>query len=50
MTPDQTRQAILLLCESYAAAAVTGNQLVIESVGKTVKEKVLEMFPDEAAD
>jgi hypothetical protein len=46
MTSDELRNEILKLCESFAVAAQTGNKLVIEAVGETVKAKILELIPD----
>ena len=46
MNPEQLRTEILKLCESFAAAAQTGNQLVIESTAEVIKAKVLKLIPD----
>jgi hypothetical protein len=46
MTPPELRIEILKLCESFAAAAQTGNQLVIQSTAEVVKAKVFELIPD----
>lgn len=47
MNPSDLRLAILQLCESFAAAAQTGNQLVISATAEVVKAKVLELIPDD---
>jgi len=48
MNPEQIRTEILKLCEAFASAAQTGNQLVIQSTAEVVKAKVLELIPDES--
>lgn len=47
MNPSDLRTEILKLCESFAAAAQTGNQLVIEATAEVVKAKVEELIPDD---
>jgi hypothetical protein len=47
MNPSDLRTEILKLCESFAAAAQTGNKLVIESTAEVVKAKVIELIPDD---
>jgi len=47
MNPADLRTEILKLCESFAAAAQTGNQLVIQAVAEVVKAKVKELIPDD---
>ena len=46
MNPSDLRTEILKLCESFAAAAQTGNQLVIQAVAEVVKARVKELIPD----
>ena len=47
MNPSDLRTEILKLCESFAAAAQTGNKLVIESTAAVVKAKVAVLIPDD---
>jgi hypothetical protein len=47
MKPADLRTEILKLCESFAAAAQTGNQLVIQATAEVVKAKVEELIPDD---
>ena len=47
MNPEQIRTEILKLCEAFASAAQTGNQLVISATAEVVKAKVLELIPDD---
>lgn len=47
MNPSDLRTEILKLCESFAAAAQTGNKLVIEATAEVVKAKVQKLIPDD---
>jgi hypothetical protein len=47
MNPADIRTEILKLCEAFASAAQTGNQLVIQAVAEVVKAKVEELIPDQ---
>ncbi len=49
MTSADLRTEILKLCEAFASAAQTGNQLVIQVIGEVVKAKVLELIPDDSS-
>jgi len=47
MIPADLRLEILKLCESFAAAAQTGNQLVIAATAEVVKAQVAQLIPDQ---
>jgi hypothetical protein len=47
MNPSELRIEILKLCEAFASAAQTGNQLVISATAEVVKAKVEELIPDD---
>jgi len=47
MNPSDIRNELLKLCEAFALAAQTSNQLVINATAEVVKAKVLELIPDD---
>jgi hypothetical protein len=47
MKPADLRLEILKLCESFAAAAQTGNQIVIAATAEVVKAQVAQLIPDQ---
>jgi hypothetical protein len=47
MNSSDIRTEILKLCEAFAAAAQTGNNLVIEATAEVIKAKVEKLIPDD---